>query len=85
MSLTWMPLAIRHTSKTKFTGRRQAEVAHHANRCPQYFCSRPQKQIHLYKKALALPTGTKKKSNQDTDGWEDEDWAVREDTRQGLN
>ena len=42
----------------------QAEVAHHANKCPEYFCSRPEKQIHLYKKALAFETdkkrGTKK-------------------------
>ena len=26
----------------------QAEVAHHANRCPEYFCSRPEKQAHFY-------------------------------------
>ena len=32
----------------------QSEVAHHANRCPEYFISRPEKQVHLYKKALAL-------------------------------
>ena len=39
----------------------QAEVAHHANRCPEYFCSRPVKYVHLYKKALALNLGEKKK------------------------
>ena len=37
----------------------QAEVAHHANRCPEYFCSRPEKSVHLYKKALALNVRTK--------------------------
>jgi hypothetical protein len=29
-------------------------VAHHANKCPEYFCSRPEKHVHLYKKALAF-------------------------------
>ena len=37
----------------------QSEVAHHANRCPEYFCSRPEKQVHVYKKALALVTANK--------------------------
>ncbi len=32
----------------------QAEVAHHANKSPEYFLSRPEKHVHLYKKALAL-------------------------------
>jgi hypothetical protein len=32
----------------------QAEVAHHANKSPEYLCSRPEKHVHLYKKALAL-------------------------------
>ena len=43
----------------------QAEVAHHANKCPEYLCSRWEKQIHLYKKALAFDTdkkGAKKKA-----------------------
>ena len=39
----------------------QSEVAHHANKCPEYFCSRPGKAVHLYKKALALDTEQKKK------------------------
>jgi len=39
----------------------QAEVAHHANRCPEYFCSRPVKYVHLYKKALALVARDKQK------------------------
>ena len=41
----------------------QAEVAHHANKCPEYFCSRPEKQVHLYKKALALDTEKKRTLN----------------------
>ena len=32
----------------------QMEVAHHANRGPAYLCSRPEKHVHLYKKALAI-------------------------------
>ena len=32
----------------------QAEVAHHANKGPDYLCSRPQKYVHLYKQALAV-------------------------------
>ena len=34
----------------------QPEVAHHANRSPEYLCSRPSKEVHFYKKALALPS-----------------------------
>ena len=45
----------------------QAEVAHHANGCPEYFCSRPIKNVHLYKQAVAIA----KKQNQ---GEYDEDW-----------
>ena len=26
----------------------QAEVAHHANKCPEYFCSRPVQYVHIY-------------------------------------
>ena len=25
----------------------QTEVAHHANRCPEYFCTRPEKHVHF--------------------------------------
>ena len=35
----------------------QAEVAHHANKCPEYFCSRPVKYVHIYKKALGISKG----------------------------
>ena len=34
----------------------QDEVAHHANKCPEYFCSRPVKYVHIYKKALGIST-----------------------------
>ena len=34
----------------------QAEVAHHANKCPEYLISRSLKYVHLYKKALAIST-----------------------------
>ena len=30
----------------------QSEVAHHASRAPEYLCSRPEKFVHFYKKAL---------------------------------
>ena len=32
----------------------QAEVAHHANRIPEFFVSRRVKSVHLYRKLLAL-------------------------------
>ena len=55
----------------------QTEVAHHANRCPEYFCSRPEKQVHLYKKALAIDKPGKKKKawpvTDEPEGAEDED------------
>ncbi len=41
----------------------QAEFAHHANKCPEYFCSRPEKNVHLYRKALALNTEKKPASD----------------------
>ena len=34
----------------------QAEVAHHANKGPEYLCSRPEKHIYFYRKALAIDT-----------------------------
>ena len=37
----------------------QAEVAHHANKGPEYLCSRPQKYVHLYKQALAVNIRTR--------------------------
>ena len=35
----------------------QAEAAHHANKCPEYFCSRPVKCVHVYNKALGVSRG----------------------------
>ena len=34
----------------------QAEVAHHANKCPEFFCSRVPKHVHVYKAMLAIDT-----------------------------
>ena len=50
----------------------QAEVAHHANRCPEYFCSRPTKNVHLYKKALALAKQPRRPraGEEEWDDWE---------------
>ena len=52
----------------------QAEVAHHANKCPEYLCSRPEKHVHFYKKALALNTEWKQRASRD--GNEDEEHEV---------
>jgi hypothetical protein len=50
----------------------QAEVAHHANRGPEYLLSRDVKYVHLYKKALAI---NKKSSNAAApDDLEDDAW-----------
>ncbi len=49
----------------------QAEVAHHANRCPEYLISRPVKHVHFYKKALAL---NKKKNYQEEEEWGEDAW-----------
>ena len=56
----------------------QAEVAHHANKCPEYFCSRPVKHVHIYKKALGI--GRNQQNHDEEDEyvpWSsgDEDWA----------
>ena len=55
-----------------------SEVAHHANRCPEYFCSRPEKQVHFYKKAFAVNTGSHNKpATRDAppESWTDEEHA----------
>ena len=52
----------------------QTEVAHHANRCPQYFCSRPQRHVHLYKKALGVTTVKNKAANKQDEAWDDGAW-----------
>ena len=48
----------------------QAEVAHHANRCPEYLISRDVKYVHLYKKALAINKQAKEKEAEE---WPRED------------
>ena len=39
----------------------QAEVAHHANRSPEYLCSRPVKDVHFYKQSLAISDPSKQR------------------------
>ena len=52
----------------------QAEVAHHASKCPEYLISRDVKYVHLYKKALAI-------NKQSVASWDnaDEEWPWDED------
>jgi hypothetical protein len=58
----------------------QAEVAHHANRAPEFLCSRPEKAVYFYKKALALneKKTPKVKWNQSSD-WYDKGWESDND------
>lgn len=54
----------------------QLEVAHHANGCPEYFCNRPEKNVHLYKKALGISIAKRKRKVDEAEGngnWLDED------------
>ena len=50
----------------------QTEVAHHASKAPEYLCSRPEKHVHFYKKALALRHPPTKKENAQP---VEDDWA----------
>lgn len=51
----------------------QAEVAHYANGCPEYLCSRPVKDVHFYKQALAvIEPSTRRKSKWNGAGEEEE-------------
>ena len=52
----------------------QAEVAHHANGCPEYFCSRPERSVHLYKKALAIDVEKHKVQTQRSSDDAEADW-----------
>ena len=54
----------------------QAEVAHHANRCPEYLISRDVKYVHLYKKALAINKPAKAKAGKEEWLWDDEEEAA---------
>ena len=51
----------------------QGEVAHHANRAPEYLCSRMVKHVYFYKKALALASVA-----DDSGGYYDDDWVWQE-------
>ena len=66
----------------------QAEVAHYANKLPEYLCSRPEKQVHFYKKALAVNVATAKakaRPQGPCEGDVDEDcFADREDSLGGA-
>ena len=54
----------------------QAEVAHHANRIPEFFISRRVKHVHLYKKLLALTCKKKPREEEaEYDGGEEWAWA----------
>jgi len=53
----------------------QAEVAHHANRLPEYLISRDVKYVHLYKKALAINRQTREKVEEEEWPWGDEEEA----------
>ena len=63
----------------------QAEVAHHANRCPEYFCSRPTKHVHLYKQAVAIAKKQNQGEDEDWQGWEDWDDHAEQDTETPAN
>ena len=54
----------------------QAEVAHHANKCPEYLVSRDIKHLYLYKKALGISKPAKKDASHET---EEEEWRWDED------
>ena len=54
----------------------QAEVAHHANRIPEFFISRRVKHVHLYRKLLALTARKKPREEEaEYDGGEEWAWA----------
>ena len=52
----------------------QAEVAHHANKSPEYLCSRPEKHVHVYKKLLAIDTERTGKKKQKRKAEVEDDW-----------
>ena len=49
----------------------QSEVAHHANRCPEYLCSRPVKDVHFYKQSLAISEPSKRPKSLQQQVWDD--------------
>ncbi len=52
----------------------QNEVAHHANKCPEYLWSRPEKWVYLYKKglAIAMPAAKKERGKRSAKNEEEE-------------
>ena len=46
------------------------------NKCPEFFCSRPVRQVHIYRKALGLSTGPNKTEDCD------EEWPSSADENQ---
>ena len=58
----------------------QAEVAHHANKCPEHLISREIKQVHLYKKALRINKQSKEKDKEEAEQWEWDDEEKVEDS-----
>ena len=59
----------------------QAEVAHHAQRIPEFFVSRRVKRVHLYRKTLALTTRRKPRQAEEHDGGEEWGWEESGGTR----
>ena len=53
-------------------------MAHHANGCPEYFCSRPEKWVYLYKKGLAIgvPSATRDGAKHSATGQSEESSAT---------
>ena len=51
----------------------QAEVAHHANPCPEYLLSREVKYVHLYKAALAINTRKEVPKSDWEDMWSEDE------------
>jgi hypothetical protein len=55
----------------------QAEVAHHTNKMPEYLISRDVKEVHLYKKALAINKQATEKADEEWP-WGDEEEEAQE-------
>ena len=57
----------------------QAEVAHHANRSPEYLCSRPVKDVHFDKQSLAISDPSKQRKAAKNPAYEaEEPWFDEE-------
>jgi hypothetical protein len=60
----------------------QTEVARHANKAPEYLCSRPEEHVHFYKKAVAMSHPLKKKKNAQP---VEDDWAERSEDHAAIS